>query len=154
MVAWGHTGSSGSVNFELYPGNYTVFAGHFGLVGNSSVTLIASRPETILRWAFHQRLEEPSVIQLNDDSANGLISPGETISLLCKSSISGIPQRATLTISGNQQVSVDLEVLSANSFDGEVYLVVTPLEAFAIGGLGSDSALHIGIIWWEASMTP
>lgn len=150
-IAWGHTDGTGRVGFKLFPGNYTVFAGHFGLIGNSSITLVASRPQTFLRWVFHQRFEKLSVVQMNDDNDDGLISPGETILLFYRSSTPVTQQHVILMISGQQQVSVDLEILSSRVFEDEVYLVVSPLQTFAISSLGSNSTLEVGIIWWEAA---
>ena len=162
QVAYGVTDRAGSVVFKLPPGSYSIFAEHFGVLGNFSATLLESNPESSMRWVFHDDLETPVIVQMNDINADGLISPDETIALFYREVGLKNPQRITMVVRqvcgsvevcGEGDVSVDLAIVGFSVFTHGTYLVLSPLEPVSVSALGLNSTLLIGTVWYEVSIT-
>lgn len=153
IVATALTDRRGRATFELTASNYTIYAQDLGLTGNFSLTLDPSHPQVFLHWIFREKLETPALVQMSDQDADGLISPGEVISIFYQTNNPQKPQRIVLSLNGDIESSVDLTIVNATVFQNGVYLVASPVTSILIGDLGSNSTLLIGFSWYEATMT-
>lgn len=152
-VVSGVTDARGTVNFRVPPGNYTVLVTDFGIVGSAPIFLTQSTPRVLLRWAFHDRLETPSFIQINDQNEDGVISPGEPIVLFYNGGSSSLPYQTRMVLNGRVDTSVDLRILEFNAYPHGIYLVATPLRPIRISDLNLDSEISVEATWYEVVIT-
>ncbi len=152
QVAFGLTDGSGKALFVLSPGNYTVLTQHLGVSGNFSIALEPSNPRLSLRWVFRANLERPFIVQMSDENADSLLSPGENVTLFYRSASRDTPRRMIMVIGGGEDLTTDLQILSFSSLSDGIYAVVTPQRPILISALRPNSTLLIGSISYEVSV--
>lgn len=152
IIASGKTDHTGTIAFELDPGDYTVLAGDLGLVGELPITLHEPKLEVTVQWVFHSEFEPPLLVQMNDVNSDGIISPDETISLFFQTINLKEPHRLVLLVGGLGQFSIDLKIVGATVYQNGIYVQLSPAGSVAISSLRFDSTILIGTIWYEVSI--
>lgn len=152
IIAAGKTDHTGTVAFELDPGDYTVLAKDLGLVGELPITLHETKTEVTVQWVFHSEFEPPLLVQMNDLNSDGIISPDETISLFFQAIDLKEPHRIVLLVEGPGQFSIDLKVVAATLYQNGIYVALSPTGPVPMSSLRFDSAILIGTIWYEVSI--
>ena len=153
-VVSGLTDARGVAGFRIPPGNYTILVTDFGIIGSKSITLSESAPRVLLRWAFHDRLENPAFIQINDQNEDGIIMPGETIVFFYAGSTSIEPYQTRIVLNGYVDAAVDLQILEFRALEHGSYVVATPLRPIRIADLTTQSSMAVEATWYEVTMSP
>ena len=152
VIASGRTDYTGTVAFELAPGDYTVLAVDLGLLGELPITLEASKPEVSILWVFHSGFEPPLLVQMNDVNSDGVISPDETIALFFRGINLEEPHRFLMVVGGPGQFSIDLKIVGVTVYQNGIYILLSPAESISISQLRAESTILIGTIWYEVSI--
>ncbi len=152
-VASGLTNWRGIVIFMLSPGNYSVLVQHFGLFGNFSVTLPKFTRLVSVRWVFHDQSEKPLFVQFNDLYGDGLISPGENVTLFYRSTTPVAPGRITMVVTGRETLSTNMTIVSFTAYSHGILVVLSPLQPIPLRAFEAKSTLQIETFWYEVSAT-